>query len=115
MKCYYHPDRDAVGSCKACSKGLCPECAVDVGRGLACREQCESYVRALIALVDRNIKFAAGGAWLYSFLIILGLIFAIHGLLMYRTVDFGVVSGVCFIAWGTVGFIRSRKRQKEMR
>lgn len=27
MKCFYHPDRDAVGQCVECGKGLCSECA----------------------------------------------------------------------------------------
>lgn len=27
MKCYYHPDRDAVASCQNCGKNLCKECA----------------------------------------------------------------------------------------
>jgi hypothetical protein len=35
MKCYYHHEVDAVGLCKSCSKGICPECAFDVGGGLA--------------------------------------------------------------------------------
>lgn len=26
MKCYNHPDRDAVGTCVDCGKGLCQEC-----------------------------------------------------------------------------------------
>lgn len=26
MKCYYHPDRDAVGTCADCGKFLCKEC-----------------------------------------------------------------------------------------
>lgn len=26
MKCYYHPDRDAVGTCLDCGRGLCQEC-----------------------------------------------------------------------------------------
>jgi len=56
MKCFYHREADAVGSCKACSKGLCAACAVDVGMGLACREACEEQVRSLNQLIDRNIR-----------------------------------------------------------
>ena len=26
MKCYYHPERDAVVQCVECSMGLCSEC-----------------------------------------------------------------------------------------
>lgn len=34
MKCFYHSQADARGICKNCSKGLCEECAVDVGNAL---------------------------------------------------------------------------------
>lgn len=27
MKCYFHPDRDAVATCQNCGKSLCKECA----------------------------------------------------------------------------------------
>ena len=58
MRCFYHQDREAVGSCKSCGKGLCPDCAADVGKGLACRGRCEEDVRAVVALIDRNIKLS---------------------------------------------------------
>ena len=41
MKCFYHQDRDAVGVCKSCERGVCSECAVDLGKGLACKDRCE--------------------------------------------------------------------------
>lgn len=50
MSCFYHHERDSVGGCKSCGKNLCPECAVDLGRGLACRGRCEEDVRALFGL-----------------------------------------------------------------
>lgn len=31
MKCYYHPDRDAVGQCEICHKNLCRECIDTTG------------------------------------------------------------------------------------
>ncbi|OQC67464.1 MAG: hypothetical protein BWX48_00702 [Verrucomicrobia bacterium ADurb.Bin006] len=55
MRCFYHQDKEAIGTCKSCGKGLCPECAVDLTKGLACRGHCEDHVRAVIELVDRNI------------------------------------------------------------
>jgi hypothetical protein len=58
MRCFYHKDKDAVGSCKSCGKGLCVECAVDLGKGLACRGRCEESARAIIELVDRNIQLS---------------------------------------------------------
>ena len=55
MKCFYHNDKDAVGICKSCNKGLCPDCAVDTGNGLACKETCESKVKAINELIEKNI------------------------------------------------------------
>lgn len=56
MNCYNHPDRPAVGTCKACGKGLCADCSSDLGHGLACRGVHELYVAGLTALIERNIK-----------------------------------------------------------
>jgi hypothetical protein len=59
MRCFYHQDREAVGSCKSCGKGVCAECAVDLGKGLACRNRCEDAAKALIQLIDRNLQLVA--------------------------------------------------------
>src|SRR5262249_52940930 len=56
MHCFYHQDKYAVGVCKSCGKGVCIECAVDLGKGLACRGRCEESVRAITQLIDRNIQ-----------------------------------------------------------
>jgi hypothetical protein len=58
MRCFYHQDKEAVGTCKSCGKGLCSECAVDVGKGLACRSRCEADARAIIQLVERNVQLS---------------------------------------------------------
>jgi hypothetical protein len=34
--------------CKACGKGVCRSCAVDLGEGLACANSCEVAARELI-------------------------------------------------------------------
>jgi len=36
MRCFKHPDREAVGMCKVCNKGLCSECAVEIDGFLFC-------------------------------------------------------------------------------
>jgi hypothetical protein len=59
MRCFYHRDKEAVGICKSCGKGVCAECAVDLDKGLACRSRCEESTRSIIALIDRNIQLAA--------------------------------------------------------
>ena len=36
MNCFNHPDVPAIGLCKYCQKGLCKDCVVDLGYGIAC-------------------------------------------------------------------------------
>jgi hypothetical protein len=54
MKCFYHQERDAVAVCKNCNKGVCAECASDLGHGIACKGRCESKVQELNELIECN-------------------------------------------------------------
>ena len=36
LKCYYHPERDAVGTCANCGKAVCPECKVMLSQKCYC-------------------------------------------------------------------------------
>jgi hypothetical protein len=118
MKCYYHRDHDAVGLCKSCEKGLCPECAVDLGKGLACRDRCELEAKALIALVEKNIQMTGKASamlrmgkqtYLLSaiFFIVLGGVFGAWGLLTEPRLDFPVFMGAIFMAYGVIILIRT--------
>ena len=49
MNCFNHPGVPAVGICKSCQKGLCMECAVDLGHGIACKNHRED-VEMLITI-----------------------------------------------------------------
>ena len=62
MRCFYHHDRDAIGTCKSCNKGICPDCAVDLTKGLACKDYCEEEVKELIALIEQNVAGRAKSA-----------------------------------------------------
>ena len=37
MKCYVHPEVDAVGTCTSCGKSVCSNCAVEKNGKLVCR------------------------------------------------------------------------------
>ena len=56
MRCFYHPQADAVGTCKHCHRGLCRDCASEREGGLACRGRCEGAVDAVNALIRRNVQ-----------------------------------------------------------
>ncbi|KAB2965253.1 MAG: hypothetical protein F9K16_02425 [Thermoanaerobaculia bacterium] len=62
MNCFYHPSVAAAGLCKSCQRGICPECAVELPRGLACRKRCEEDARLRVALEDRNLRLAQEAA-----------------------------------------------------
>lgn len=55
MVCYYHPEKPAVGLCKYCQRGLCASCAAKAGDSLACQGLHEEQVRAMEALLQKNI------------------------------------------------------------
>lgn len=54
MKCFRHSAVDAVGTCKVCCKGLCPECAADLGHSLACKGACETAADQVAAIIQYN-------------------------------------------------------------
>ena len=103
MKCFTHHEADAVGVCKACGKGLCVACAVDLARGLACRDRCEAHVQDLIRLVDNNMRLSPASqavlgkqprAYLASgaFQILAGGLFMLLGVNMDGVFRLGVVA-----------------------
>ena len=110
MKCFYHRDTDAIGTCKSCGKGLCSDCAVDLSKGLACRERCEADVRAVIELVDRNIKITplstrmieTSGSVRFGlavFFLVTGAVFVGWGLTQ-EGLGFSTILGFCFVGFG---------------
>ena len=120
MLCYYHKDKQAVGSCKSCNKGLCTDCAVDVNKGLACRGTCEEDVRLIVQLIDQNIKLMSTTSRLIEgggsartaasiFNIACDVIFLILGLLNWPRYDFAFLLGICFLAYGLYSIFWSRR------
>jgi len=56
MRCFRHTQSEALGTCKYCSKGICSECAIDTGFGLACSAPCKEEVLSIKAMMERNKK-----------------------------------------------------------
>ena len=59
MNCFYHQDVSAIGICKSCSRGLCPDCAAEQTSGLACRGRCEEEVETLARLLKYTAALQA--------------------------------------------------------
>ena len=114
MRCFNHHDREAVGACKACSKGLCSECAVDLGHGLSCRGPHEATVESYRVMLERNTRVlnAAPTNSIVgpAFLVVLGVLFAGYGFNSPQGPrGFVFILGCAFLLYGVVAFIRNRK------
>jgi hypothetical protein len=59
MECAEHPERAAIGLCRACLRGVCRECAAPQRLGLACRGRCEADASALAATLEQSMRTAA--------------------------------------------------------
>jgi hypothetical protein len=68
VKCFKHPQNDAVGVCAYCGRALCPECTqVTSAPRLACSGQCAEAVlrseKALETLLQQGVRNARASAF----------------------------------------------------
>ena len=119
MKCFNHPQNDAVGICKNCNKGLCKDCLTEVKNGIACTTTCVDEVKQLNSLIDRNKKSytTASGAYMRNAYIFggMGLVFIIFGLQFERLIGFLSIMGILFIVGAGFSIINAKKYKKEER
>lgn len=119
MKCFNHQNQEAIGICKACQKAICPSCAIDTGRGLACSDACLEEVNVINEIVDKSKriygigskpKLLPTGILLYFFF---GLMFS--GFALYRFVErarldyFTLAMGLGFLVFGIIAYYKNRK------
>ena len=119
MKCFYHPQSDAVGVCKNCQKGTCSECAVDIaGDGLACKGRCEAQVEILNSLMVRSASGIQATGKMYKvyavFFGVVGFICLSIGLLSAIAVSspigyVAIVLGLVFLVLGWYNLSAGRK------
>jgi len=112
MRCFNHPQSDAVGLCKSCSKGLCSACAADLDHGLACKGKHEEAVQILNGLVARSAKVYSVtpksrfiAPLFYGFM---GLIFAIFGYAQGGIVNLPFLMGIGFLVFAAVTYFFNR-------
>jgi len=118
MRCFYHHDLDAVAACKNCGRGLCPDCASDVGDGLACRGRCEEEVRALNRVIARNKtayeKTSDAYARTALFYGAVGLVFVTGGLLDWRGYGWALApAGLIFLFAAWLYYSTGRRYQRD--
>lgn len=68
MKCYYHPNRDAVGTCSQCGKAACRDCIEDIGGALLCKD-CITAVEETVAAEDEATTKKAKRSIVWSWVI----------------------------------------------
>lgn len=118
MRCYVHGNVEAVGTCRACSKGLCHECVADLGHAVSCRGNCEytanllhaQLVRSSVALqTQRKNRFLVP-----AFFIVMGLVFMLLAGDEGFGVNLGTVMGSGFITFGIIVALIGQRYAKEL-
>jgi hypothetical protein len=114
MKCFYHPQLDAVAICKNCHKGLCADCAADLGNGVACKGHCEAEVLALLDLQQRNKtayqKTAGSYTRLALWMGLIGCLILLGGVLSWnKGGSGGAVLGACLLAGAVIFYANGRR------
>ena len=121
MRCFNHPDTEAVGLCKHCSKGVCAGCARESDLGLVCSDSCEAEIRKIYRLVDRGSRahVTTAGTYLRAAIIygLLGTLFVIAGVVEWIYAGlvlayFPLIGGVIFLL-GAVFQYTTGRRYKE--
>jgi hypothetical protein len=124
MHCFTHHDQEAVGICCVCGKGLCPDCAVDLGYAISCRGACEHeaqerHVRAIRsrAILDNHkrdrILQKRDRILLSALYIAIGLVFMWSGWFDSRFYLLAVLGPICFI-FGLVRLVNQRRLSKKI-
>jgi len=113
MNCFNHPTIVAVGTCKACAKGLCPSCAVDMGHGLSCHGEHEATVQSYYDILERNKRLIASAPRTNAlgpvFTAFLGIVMVIWGLNSPKGIlDFAFIIGCGFLAFAVVAYFQTR-------
>lgn len=116
MKCFYHPEIDAVGICKSCSKGICMECSVDLGKGIACKGGCEEEVKAINQMMERTkgVYKKTSGAYSSNSIIylLLGVLLIIFGFISWNVGDlryYTLPAGLIFLLGAIFNYNNAKK------
>lgn len=114
MHCFNHTEKEAIGICKSCQRGLCPDCATDLGHGLACAGKHEKDVNTLKTIIDQSAKIYEvtpktrnAAPFFYGFM---GSIFTGYSLLKDNgPAEFPFLLGVGFIVFAVYMYIYNKK------
>ncbi len=115
MNCFNHRTQPAVALCRACSKGVCPECLVEVQGSISCRGDCKVKVATMNRMVQQNAQIlSTSNKTLKSaavFVLFMGAIFLLFGLwqLKYGSGFLAALLSVIGLGFVFSGLLRFRK------
>ena len=118
MQCFVHRDVEAVGTCRACSKGICYSCTVDMRHSISCKGDCEAKSIALNSMISQNIKtlrtqtrnrFIAP-----VFFVAMGIAFMFFAGDGTFKLNMGTVMGSLFVVFGIVLAIAGQRFVKDL-
>jgi hypothetical protein len=116
MRCFVHQEAEAVGTCRACNKGLCPSCAVDLGHSITCKGACEIKANAINSQLANNAVLLQTQRRnkLYAplFFVVIGVLFAIFAQDGKSLLNLGTVMGGSFVIFGVVLAVLSHRYVK---
>ncbi len=117
MRCYYHPEKEAIGLCKYCQRGLCEACATEVEEVLSCRDRHEGKVRQRMLFEARSLLQSQRAASAYmrnaTFYGLVGLLFCAFGAIQYRFLGlqavFFILIGLFLLYAAAANFFEGRR------
>jgi len=119
VHCYTHPAADAIGICRACSRGLCAQCVVDLGHSISCQGQCEKKAEILHSMIAQHeviIRTSRRNRFFGpAFFTLLGGVFLYFNLDAGDLWNFGSIAGLCFMLFGVILFILGQRYAKDIK
>ena len=116
MRCFTHQDKEAVGICKACGKGICAGCTADLGHSIACKSSCEEQSHLLNSAMERSIVVLKSSKRYANiapaFCAVMGAGFVYYGIQGYPKFNFASMIGIGFLIFAGVYYSVMRKWDK---
>ena len=121
MRCFYHQEREAVGICSSCRRGICDECARDIGKSIACSGQCEEDVagdeamKPTMETIQTQVKEFDSVLIMFGVMGLLAIVWSLPSYIIYHERDTVQSLSLGFMLLFTVLFIVIRRYFRMLR
>lgn len=118
MRCFVHRDVEAVGTCRACNKGLCGVCVVDLRHSISCKGSCENKANVLNTQLSQSQLLLGtqrrSRYFLPALFLVMGTAFMIFAKDDNSVLNLGTVMGSGFIVFGIIFAALNHRYAKEL-